>query len=84
MKYALILVLISTTACSSLSQKVFSDIHKGDPDSKVARILGKPASFQPNKAAPSFDNWKYVENKDICIILLKNGTVVNAMCGAKD
>lgn len=81
MKY-LPFILLILCGCSSLPEKVFKEVKKGDSASKVASSLGTPASFKANRYDASFDEWLYLEKDQKCVILLKDSVVRRTKCGS--
>lgn len=76
-----LLLLITLSACSSLSSRV-RDIKPGDSVSSVRESLGEPNEFKPSEKYPGTTAWAYKTRKETCVVWHNNDLVVEKMCEA--
>lgn len=68
-----------STACSSLSAKVFKQIQRGDSKEKVLSILGTPEAFGQSSVENS-EVLYFSKRGDRCEVHLINDEVENVQC----
>lgn len=77
---SLTLIMLSISACATMNQRVFKEIHKGDSEEHVTQVLGQPDTFEPLENHPGVTFWAYMKDGYTCGFGLLDSKVVSMNC----
>jgi outer membrane protein assembly factor BamE (lipoprotein component of BamABCDE complex) len=72
--------LIGLSACASLNQEVFENLHEGDGSDKVVELLGEPQQFGPSQVMDGAQAWYYVRHEEMCGFTIKDKMIARIVC----